>query len=194
MTEGLKMPEPLRSFIAFDIDNRDILKRLVDAQEKLAESGADLRLVEPENIHVTMRFLGDIQPTMIDRIQSAMEQIVFKPFDVEIHGVGAFPSTKYARVVWAGIKEGAEGLRDIFNQVEPRLRNLGLRPDSKGFSPHITIARVRSGRNKDQLARCVDELADYTFGMLRAECLRLKRSVLTPKGPIYSTLKEVCSR
>lgn len=188
------MPELVRSFIAFDIDNQEILKRLTEAQEKLVKSGADLKPVEPENIHVTMRFLGDIQSSMIDKIHSEMEQAVFKPFDVEIRGVGAFPSTKYARVVWAGIKEGTDGLRDIFNQVEPRLRKLGLRPDSKGFSPHITIARVRSGRNKDQLAYCIDELADYPFGALRADCLRLKKSVLTPKGPIYSTLKEVCPK
>jgi 2'-5' RNA ligase len=141
-----------------------------------------------------MRFLGDIQLGMIDRIHSEMEQTVFSPFDVGIRGVGAFPSAKYARVVWAGLREGAERLQDMFNQIEPRLSSLGLKPDPKGFNPHITIARVRSGRNKDQLARCINELADYSFGTLRADCLKLKRSVLTPKGPVYSTLKEVCPK
>jgi 2'-5' RNA ligase len=193
MNEGLKMPELIRSFIAFDIDNPEILKQLAEAQEKLMRSGADLKPVDPVNIHVTMRFLGDIQPSMIDRIHREMEQTVFRPFSVEIRGVGAFPSVRNARVVWAGIKEGADQLRDIFNQVEPRLRDLGLRPDSKGFSPHITIARVRSGRNKDRLAQCVSELADHSFGTLRADRLRLKKSVLTPEGPVYSTLKEVYS-
>ncbi len=188
------MPEPIRSFIAFDINNQEILKRLTEVQEKLAKSGADLKLVEPQNIHVTMRFLGGIQPSMVDKIHSEMEQAVFTPFNVEIRGVGAFPNTKYARVVWAGIKEGADGLKDIFNQIEPRLRNMGLRPDSKGFSPHLTIARVRSGRNKNELANCIDELANHQFGTLRADCLRLKKSTLTPKGPVYSTLKEVCPK
>src|SRR3990170_5465846 len=105
MKEGFRMPEPIRSFIAFDINNQEILKRLTEVQEKLAKSGADLKLVAPQNIHVTMRFLGDIQPSMVDKIHSEMEQAVFTPFNVEIHGVGAFPNTKYARVVWAGIKE-----------------------------------------------------------------------------------------
>jgi 2'-5' RNA ligase len=186
------MPEPIRSFIAFDIDNEEILKRLSVAQEKLRKSGADLKLVKPENIHITMRFLGDIQPNMVDRIHSKMEKVAFTPSDVEIQGVGAFPNLKYTRVVWAGIQKGTEKLENIFSQIEPRLRELGFKSDKKGFSPHITIARVRTGRNKAELASCVNELASYEFGLLKVNCLKLKKSVLTPKGPIYSTLKEVC--
>lgn len=186
------MPEPIRSFIAFDINNEEILKRLAETQVKLVETGADLKLVEPQNIHVTMRFLGDVQPTMVDRIHGEMAQVAFMSFDVEILGVGAFPTLKYARVVWAGIQKGAEELKDVFNQLEPRLRKLGFKPDAKGFSPHITIARVRTGRNKAELAWCINELTNYQFGILKADCLKLKKSILTPKGPIYSTLKEVC--
>jgi 2'-5' RNA ligase len=99
---------------------------------------------------------------------------------------------RYPRVVWAGITEGADQLRSIFNQLEPRLRSLGFAPDPKGFSPHLTIARVKSGRNKAELAQCLTENANYEFGVVHAACLRLKRSDLTPKGPIYSTLKEYC--
>ncbi len=76
--------------------------------------------------------------------------------------------------------------------MEPRLQRLGFRPDKKGFNPHITIARVRTGHNKVELARCIKELAELEFGVLKVDCLKLKKSVLTPKGPIYSTLKEVC--
>jgi 2'-5' RNA ligase len=94
--------------------------------------------------------------------------------------------------LWVGIREGADKLRDIFNQLEPHLQSLGFRADSRGFSPHLTIARVRSGRNKGELAKLVNENLNYEFGTVRAECLRLKRSDLTPKGPIYSTLKEFC--
>lgn len=186
------MPETIRSFIAFDINNQDVLRQLAEAQTKLAKTGADLKLVNAQNIHVTMRFLGDIHRSMVEKIHGEMQQVAFSPFDVEIRGVGAFPSTKYARVVWAGIKRGADELKNVFNQLEPRLRKLGLRPDSKGFSPHLTVARVRTGRNKGELARCIDELADHEFGILRADCLRLKKSLLTPRGPIYSTLEEVC--
>jgi len=188
------MPETVRSFIAFDINNQEILKRLAEVQANLVKTGADLKLVETQNIHVTMRFLGDIHPNVVEKIHGEMKQVAFSPFDVEIRGAGAFPNTKNARVVWAGIQQGADELRNVFNQLEPRLRNLGSRPDSKGFSPHMTIARVRTGRNKSELARCLDELADHEFGILRADCLKLKKSLLTPRGPIYSTLKEVCPK
>ncbi|MFQ6068388.1 MAG: RNA 2',3'-cyclic phosphodiesterase [Candidatus Bathyarchaeia archaeon] len=186
------MPELIRSFIAFDINNKEILRRLSEAQKRLTKTGAALKLVKVENIHITMRFLGNIQPNMVNKIHSEMEQVVFTPFNVEIQGIGAFPTLRHPRVVWAGIQKGAEKLEDIFNQLEPRLRRLGFKPNSKGFSPHITVARVKTGRNKVELVRCINELASYEFGVLNADCLKLKKSVLTPKGPIYSTLKEVC--
>ncbi len=184
------MPETIRSFVAFDIDNPQVLQRLGEAQDILAKTGADLSLVKPQNIHITLRFLGDITLSMMEKIDKEMQCIVFRPFDVEIKGVGAFPNVKYARVVWAGIQQGADELLAIFDQLEPRLRQLGFAPDSKGFSPHLTIARVRGGRNKQALVGCVNELAAYEFGKVHADCLRLKKSVLTPQGPIYSTLKE----
>ncbi|UCE95482.1 MAG: RNA 2',3'-cyclic phosphodiesterase [Candidatus Bathyarchaeota archaeon] len=184
------MSESIRSFIAFDIDNKEILMQVAQAQDKLRETGANLKFVQPENIHITMRFLGNIQPSMIDRIYNEMKNVTFSPFDVNIRGLGAFPSRKYARVVWAGITKGADELEVIFSQLEPRLRKLGFKPDLKGFRPHITIARVRTGRNKVELARFIREYANHEFGVLRVECLKLKQSILMLNGPLYSTLKE----
>jgi len=186
------LSETIRSFVAFDIDNESVLKRFSEVQTTLAKTGADLKLVEPKNIHITMRFLGDIPANMVDQIHEAMKKVSFSAFDCEIHGLGAFPDLRYARVVWAGMRRGADELRSVFNQLEPNLRQLGFKPDPKGFSPHLTLARVKTGRNKAELARCVQELADYDFGVVRADCLRLKKSVLTPRGPVYSNLREVC--
>jgi len=186
------LSETIRSFVAFDIDNESVLKRFSEVQTTLAKTGADLKLVEPKNIHITMRFLGDIPANMVDQIHEAMKKVSFSAFDCEIHGLGAFPDLRHARVVWAGMRRGADELRSVFNQLEPNLRQLGFKPDPKGFSPHLTLARVKTGRNKAELARCVQELADYDFGVVRADCLRLKKSVLTPRGPVYSNLREVC--
>lgn len=186
------MPESIRSFIAFDMDNDAVVKKLVNVQSLLLKTGADLKIVEPENIHITVRFLGDIQPGMVEKVFDEMRRVQFVPFDVRIHGLGAFPNVHYSRVVWAGITEGAAQLKNVFDQLEPRLRGLGFTPDSKGFSPHLTIARVKSGRNKANLAEFIVKNSDYDFGFVKAECLKLKKSDLTPKGPIYSTLKEVC--
>jgi 2'-5' RNA ligase len=186
------MSETIRSFIAFDIDSESVLKKMADAQNLLAKTGADLKLVEPKNIHMTIRFLGDITTPMVEKIHEEMKKVQFVPFDVKIHGIGAFPNPHYPRVLWAGITQGADQLRSIFNQLEPHLRSLGFAPDPKGFSPHLTIARVKSGRNKAELGQSITANVNYEFGMVGANCLRLKKSDLTPKGPIYSTLKEFC--
>jgi 2'-5' RNA ligase len=186
------MPEPIRSFLAFDIENDTVLNRLAKAQSQLVQTGADLKLVEPQNIHITVRFLGNITPATAEKIFDEMKKTQFTPFTVQIKGVGAFPNPSYPRVVWAGITAGADQLKSVFSQLEPRLRGLGFTPDHKGFSPHLTIARVRSGRNKQQLAQFITENTDYEFGTVNAKCLRLKKSDLTPRGPVYSTLKEFC--
>jgi 2'-5' RNA ligase len=186
------MSESVRSFLSFDIDDPSVRNKLAKAQALLVQTGADVKLVETENIHVTMRFLGDVTPITVDRVFEEMKKIQFIPFDVQLKGVGVFPSLSYPRVVWAGITEGANGLRSIFDQLEPRLRGLGFAADQHGFSPHLTIARVRSGRNKTQLADFITENKDLDFGSIRAECLRLKKSDLSPKGPTYTTLKEFC--
>lgn len=184
----------VRAFLAFDIENEAVKKKLTDAQRLVAQTGADLKLVEPQNIHMTIRFLGDITLNMAEKVFEEMKKNQFTPFNVQINGLGVFPSLSYPRVIWARITEGAEQLRSVFTQLEPRLQSLGFTPDPKGFSPHLTIARVRSAQNTAQLAEFITKNAKYDFGTVKAQCLRLKKSELTPKGPIYSTLKEYCPK
>lgn len=184
--------ESIRSFIAFDLGNHEILSRISEVQRKLEGTGASLKLVNPQNIHFTLRFLGNIQPSMVDKIYGEMEQIAFDSFQIEVCRVGAFPTIRHPRVIWAGIQKNLDKLEMISRQLASRLRVLGFPSDSKAFSPHITLARVRSARNKVELASCMTELTDYMFGVLNLDCLKLKKSVLTPRGPIYTTLKEVC--
>jgi len=186
--------ELIRSFVAFDIGEAAVLRNLAKVQDTLLRTGADLKLVKPENIHITLRFLGDVTAEMVDRIHGEMEMVQFQPFEVNVKGVGVFPNPKHISVVWAGIRQGVNEHRAIFDQLEPKLRALGFTPDSKGFSPHLTIARVRTGRNRDALAEQLWTLEGFDFGMVKAECLRLKKSVLTPQGPIYSVLRETCHK
>lgn len=184
--------ELIRSFIAFDIEDENVVRELSKVQSALLECGADIKPVEAENIHVTIRFLGGIPSVMIERIYNEMNKITFSPFDIEIKGLGAFPNIRHINVIWAGIGRGVNELRSIYYQLEPNLQKLGLRPDDKGFSPHITIARVKSGRRREELAQIIRKYEDYKFGIIKAKCLRLKKSVLTSRGPTYSTLREVC--
>lgn len=186
------MSESVRAFLAFEIEQEAVKKKLIEIQSRAAETGADLKLVEPENIHMTIRFLGDISLNMVEKVFVEMQEVKFKPFPVQLSGLGVFPSLNYPRVLWVGMGMGAEQLQGIFTQIEPRLQILGFSPEGNAFNPHLTIARVRSGKNKSQLADFVTKNAKLDFGSVEARCLRLKRSELTPKGPIYSTLKEYC--
>ena len=186
------MSEQIRSFIAFDMKNDAVLNRIAVAQKLLIQTNADLKLVEPSNIHITLRFLGGISAEMVEKVYAVMKKVKFIPFNVQIYGLGVFPTLNYPRVVWAGITYGAEELKSIFSQLEPEIQELGFAPDANGFNPHLTIARVRSGANKQRLVDIVTKHSDFDFGSIKADCLRLKKSQLSPKGPIYSTLKEIC--
>ena len=181
----------VRCFIAFDINDETVLKRLVEIQRMLEETGADLKLVEPKNIHVTLRFLGEVQPAMAESISKEMDGVSFSPFDVELNGAGVFPNMRRINVVWVGIRKGVVELEKIFEQLDVGLARLGFKQDRRGFSPHITIARVRTAKNKEMLAHRIIELRDYEFGVIRADMLKLMRSVLKPEGPIYTALHEV---
>jgi len=181
----------IRSFVAADLDDTTIRDRIVNAQQGLKQTGAALKIVEPEIMHLTLRFLGEIPQSTVERLKEAMNELKFSKFEVEFTGLGVFPNIRRISVVWVGIKQGQEQLNEIFHQLEPKLRQLGLPADNKGFSPHMTIARVRSGLNREALVKYVEGLSGQEFGRMPVNAVRLKKSVLTPKGPIYTTIHEV---
>jgi len=183
--------EKVRAFIAVDIEEEKLKQGFVKLQEELLEEGADIKIVSPENIHITLRFLGELEENVVQRVVDGLKLLRFQPFDVQFKGVGAFPSLTHMNVIWVGIKKGGDELRNLAEALEPQLRKIGIPPDKKGFSPHVTVARVRTGRNKQQIAKRLAELVEQEFGWMKAESVRLQRSTLTPKGPIYSTIFEV---
>jgi len=179
----------IRSFIAVDLGDEGIRRKLVAAQGLLSRAGADLKLVEEENIHVTLRFLDNVPKGDIDRLTEELSTVEFKPFRAEIRGIGVFPALSRPRVVWAGFKKGGEELEDLFQRIEPRVRSLGIRPDSNPFHPHLTLARVGSGKNRDRLVQQIMAFSDEPFGEILVDSFQLKKSTLTPRGPIYETLR-----
>ncbi len=185
--------ERIRSFIAVDLEDVTVRERIVAAQDGLARTGAQLKIVEPEIMHLTLRFLGEVPNPTVDRVKEAMDSVRFESFEAKFTGLGVFPNPRRINVVWVGIKEGHEKLNDIFQQLEPKLRQIGLPPDSKGFSPHMTIARVKSAMNRDALAEFVEKMRGEEFGTMPVRIVRLKKSTLTPRGPIYSTIHEVAA-
>jgi len=186
--------EKIRSFVAVDVTDSVVLQKIATCRAELSRTGADLRFVESENIHATLRFLGEVSVSVLDQVKNELAQISFQPFVIELTGVGAFPNPRRPNVVWIGMSRGAEELQWIFSQLEPHLRQLGFPADRKGFSPHITIGRVKSGRNRDALFSSIMGMSDLQFGSMTVGSVKLKKSTLTPKGPIYSTIYELLAK
>jgi len=187
----LRLNDRIRSFISIDITAKELLARLVELQRQLSGSGADLKTVQPENLHFTLRFLGEVHPSTLEAVHKEMATVKFNPFKMDLRGVGVFPNLNRINVVWVGVSKGEAEVRMLSTKLDSALKRADLRPDAKGFSPHLTVVRARTGRNKDRLATVVSHLKEYDVGSMDVTSIQLKKSVLTPHGPIYSTIFEV---
>lgn len=186
----MKGVELIRSFIAVDVDE-SLRARFKTVQEDLKTAGGSLKLVEAENLHLTLKFLGEIPRPRVEAVAETLGKLRFTSFKIKFEGVGCFPTPRNPRVVWVGVSEGAERLRELAAMVEEALRKIGFQPDPKGFTPHLTIARVKSPRDRASIAAMVQKLSNISIGEMLVDRVRLKKSTLTPRGPIYSNLYEV---
>ncbi|MHA1300819.1 MAG: RNA 2',3'-cyclic phosphodiesterase [Candidatus Helarchaeota archaeon] len=180
--------EKIRSFMCIEINDETILDNIINFQNTL--KFANIKFVERENIHFTLKFFGDITNQTKDKIIEIMEKVDVKPFKVTINKAGAFPKIKFPRVIWVGTSEGSDEMIQLYNQLNPNLIKLGFKKD-RPFSPHATIGRVRSAQEKAQLIKKLNEYKDFNFGTMEIKSFQLKKSVLTRTGPIYTILKEV---
>jgi 2'-5' RNA ligase len=187
----LTVSEHARVFLSIDIENQALLPRISEIQNKLDKSLAKIKLVEIENIHFTLRFFGDTLLSRIDEIKDCFTQIQISPFEIEVHGVGAFPNSRKPRVIWIGVNQNAERIRGLKIEIDSRLKELGYKPEKRRFTPHATIARVRYIKDAAKLAKNIDELVDSSIGSMTVSGFNMKKSTLTPSGPIYETLWQV---
>jgi RNA 2',3'-cyclic 3'-phosphodiesterase len=182
----------VRTFIAVDVSNRNGIENL---QKELIEntrwSPQEVKPVEKQNFHFTLVFLGTVNLDAIDKIKSKLLQLQFKPINVTYTGLGGFPSSNFARVVWIGVdEEGRKGLVSLAELVISKMAEIGFR--SKPFAPHMTIFRIKSGSLK--LDSILSKYNDETFGPDVINRVHLKRSELTPAGPIYSEIFTVYAK
>lgn len=177
----------MRSFVAVDVRN----PLLEQALGELGSLGAGVKVVASENLHLTLKFLGEVDPGRVDEIYGAMEEALrtCAPFQGGLRGLGAFPGLGRMRVVWVGLSEGRERILEMRVRLEEALAKLGFRPEGRPFDPHLTIGRVKSPKGKEELRAFVTAHQATDFGTFAVERVELKESTLTPKGPIYKTLK-----
>jgi len=177
-----------RGFIAIDID---ATSGIIEFEKEIKKTDADVKLVEPQNIHITVKFLGDVDENLIDEIEQIMKDSVkeIKPFTIQLKGTGVFPNQNYIRVIWIGIKE-AQVIETISNSIDEKLSKLGFKKEKRGFSPHLTIGRVKTAKNKQRLLEIIENYVDVEFSRQEINSIKLKKSDLASKGPIYTTIRE----
>ncbi|RZN37122.1 MAG: RNA 2',3'-cyclic phosphodiesterase [Methanophagales archaeon ANME-1-THS] len=184
----------MRAFIAIDLSEeiRAKIEELQKAFETLGLHNA-LKFVDPKQAHQTVKFLGEVPDAGVERVTSALAELRHGPFAIELRGVGFFPEAsrervRTIRVIWVGIDEGAEQLRTLQEAVELKLYAVGF-PLERRFSAHVTLGRVKRPLKSEEIVRIVKkiaELKDVAVGKMLVEELKLKRSTLTPNGPIYA--------
>jgi 2'-5' RNA ligase len=178
-----------RGFIAIEIDS---FPKIIELENEIKKSGAIVKFVEPQNIHITLKFLGDTDENLIDKIVEMLTESVknIKPFEIILKGAGVFPNQNYIKVMWIGI-ENTEQMGKIAYKIDEQVSELGYEREKRKFSAHLTIARVKSAKNKEKLIQIIEKYKEIEFGKIKVDSIKFKQSELTPKGPIYTTLKEI---
>ncbi|MBI2900018.1 MAG: RNA 2',3'-cyclic phosphodiesterase [Planctomycetes bacterium] len=176
----------MRAFLAIPIDDA-VRDRIVETQKALQRADAGVRWVARENLHLTLKFLGDVAEPEISRLSErlGLEAQRFPSMDLDLSGVGRFPPGGPPRVVWVGCRGDVSRLVGLAQAVERVATELGFPSEERRFTPHLTIGRVKSPKNQERLLNALAARHDDVFGRARAEHFTLFRSTLTPDGPIY---------
>lgn len=176
----------VRLFVAIDLPE-DIRERLGGPQDYLKKSSARLNLVDPALIHMTLKFIGEVDNDAVGKISSVLSSITFSPYILHITGIGT-NNPRQPRVIWCEIADGG-GSAALHATVENALAPLGIPRDDRPFRPHATLARVK--QSDSSLPGWILAIPPGNLGMCTVTEFRLKKSTLTPRGPVYETLLEV---
>ena len=184
--DSQKAGDSIRTFICIEIPDR-IKERIAELQRELRRTDAQVSWAKPSNIHLTIKFLGDVTRPRIERVIHAVERAAssIAAFEVEVGGAGCFPSPRSPRVLWIGLTGLPDLLKQLHASIEDELYGEGFPRESKRFSPHLTIGRVRAPKNANRLA---EELLATGFEPEKfpAREIIVMRSDLKPTGSVYT--------
>jgi len=185
----------MRTFIALEL-SQEIRTSVSLLQQTLQKTDPDVKWVEPQNIHLTLKFLGEIEDTKIKHTSDILEGIAKtnSSYSIRLSELGGFPKIDCPRVIWVGIDFGDSQTKEIARLLEEKLYSIGIPKETREFSTHITIGRVRTGKNRLKLVSELKKLsADFSGKGLEMQVLKITlfESKLSPKGPAYAPIKEV---
>jgi 2'-5' RNA ligase len=179
----------IRTFIAVELEEA-IRDQAVALQAELARAAADVKWVEPENLHVTLVFLGEVPdkevPTVCRIAQESLSGM--GPFRMTVETLGSFPNPRRPRTIWIGVGAGVQELCQIHDALEIPLMDLGYRREDRRYTPHITLGRVKGDRPNDKLVTAMARHAAWKGGEMTVRELCVMGSELTPQGPVYTVL------
>ena len=178
-----------RAFISVDLDRFSALRDLV---REVVAASQSVKAVDVDSMHLTLKFLGDTAENLVPSIVSIMRDSVqgLEPFKIRLVGTGAFPNINYIRVVWVGLEDGG-ALAPVAKNLDVGLSKFGFEREEREFSPHVTIGRVKGPQGREKLKAVLNAHKAEVFGEQQVTSIRLKKSVLSPQGPTYSTVEEV---
>ena len=176
----------IRAFVAIEL-SKDILYQLTLAQDTLRKCRAHIRFVDPRNIHITVKFLGDINQKLLQQVIYALESVTDDPFPITA-GTVTVNNTIRPRTIWSSIDDAGR-IEELFCRIEEALSPLGFGRESRSFTPHATLARVKS--SDPSLFSARELLRGKSYGSCIIQGIKLKKSTLGPLGPVYEDLLEV---
>ncbi|MHB8104932.1 MAG: RNA 2',3'-cyclic phosphodiesterase [Dehalococcoidales bacterium] len=188
--------ENIRSFIAVELP-ADLKQALAELQLKFKSAGSPpVRWVEPKNIHLTLKFLGDIDAGDTGKITAALEEAVrgVSPFYIEASGLGVFPNLNRIQIIWIGLYGDIEKLGNLQKRIETNLKPLGFPAEGRPFTPHLTLARVRdyaTGDARQKLGQLISGTSFTEKYKIGINAVNLMKSQLTREGPIYTKLTAI---
>jgi 2'-5' RNA ligase len=177
----------MRLFVALELDP-GVRKKIQDIVISLSSKYKDLMFLRPENLHFTLKFIGEIPESGLDKIKGSIESSVnqTRPFNIHINGLGYFGPRKSPRIVWIGVSEGAQSLISLAGALESGLSS--FKKEERPLSPHITICRL--SRPVPWLTEEIDGVKDSDFGAMAVRSVMLKKSILKPEGAVYENIQE----
>ena len=178
----------VRAFLAIDLDD-DLKPKINKIIKEFKKIDTRIKYVELANLHLTLKFFGDIDTNGLNLLEEKIANVVseVEPFNIKIKSCGAFPNENHIKVIWVGIEDDTI-LKDLHDNLDKEFNKLGFDLDKK-FSTHLTIGRMKSAKNKNQVKSTIEEFSDVEIGEMRVDKISLKKSTLTPSGPIYEDIK-----
>lgn len=180
----------IRAFIAATLGEL-VIEEIAKIYRLLQEARGDIRWTRVENLHLTLKFLGNIERKQVEPILEVLNKLVGTqpPLHLTVQGLGAFPNSRRPRVLWVGLK--GEGLSELVESIETSLMPLDFPPDDRAFTPHLTLGRIRSPRGWDRVSALMKAYENMSFGESTIEEVTLYQSTLRPDGAIYTALGSI---